>query len=158
MYCKQCGHRFDQKVENCPKCNAKLTTEAEYTAEAPKKIRLRTFLLAAVIGVAAFAIVPRFLMRSELETIGPTDKLRFLRAIKESQYRKVGQQDIRIEDQTLVVVWDLRWNSLPENKQREIVRIVGHAWNVVGGKETKFRIEGEDQNVASFTNNEVLLQ
>jgi glutathionyl-hydroquinone reductase len=158
MYCKQCGHRSDEKTENCQKCGAKLTSEAEYTTEAPRKVRLRTFLLAAGIGAVVFIVAPRFFLRSELETIGPTDKLRFLRAVKDSQYRRAGQQNIRIEDQTLVVVWDLRWNSLPENKQREIVRIVGHAWNVVGGKETNFRIEGQEETVASFTDNEVRLQ
>ncbi|HLH30763.1 MAG TPA: hypothetical protein VKY31_06140 [Terriglobia bacterium] len=98
----------------------------------------------------AFYAVPRFFLQTDLETIGPTDKLRFLRAMDHSAYRRTGQRSIHVEGQTLVVVWDLRWNALPETKQQEIVRITGHAWHVVGGDNTRFEIEGDDNPVASY--------
>jgi hypothetical protein len=151
MYCKQCGHRSEDKTETCQKCGAKLTVEtAEYTAEAPRKIRWQTFVAAAAIGIAAFTVLPRIFFRPEFETIGPTDKLRFLRALDRSEYKRAGQRDFRLEGGTLVVLWDLRWRVLPETKQRDIVRIVGHAWEVVGGEETQFRIEGEDMPVSTY--------
>jgi hypothetical protein len=150
MYCKQCGHRSDEKTENCTKCGAKLTTEVEFATAAPKKIRWRLFVIAAAGAILAFFIVPRFFLNTDLETIGPTDKLRFLRAMDHSAYRRAGQRGIHIEGQTLTVIWDLRWNTLDEKKQQEIVRITGHAWQVVGGDKTRFEIEGEDQAVATY--------
>jgi hypothetical protein len=122
-----------------------------------KKVRPHVFIAAVLIGIAVFVVLPRFFLRSELETIGPTDKLRFLRAVEKSEYRRVGQVSTRFEEQTLIVVWDLRWNTLPENKQREIVRIMGHAWSVVGGADTQFRIEGEDGAVASYKDGQIQL-
>ncbi len=150
MYCKQCGHRGEEKTENCAKCGAKLTTEVAFTAAAPKKIHWRLFLITAVGAILAFFIVPRFFFSTDLETIGPTDKLRFLRAMDHSAYRRAGQRGIHIEGQTLIVVWDLRWNTLDEKKQQEIARITGHAWQVVGGDKTRFQIEGEDGAVATY--------
>jgi hypothetical protein len=87
----------------------------------------------------------------------PTDKLRFLRAFQVSAYRRVGQREVRFEGQTLIVIWDLRWTALPESKQREIAGIVGRAWHIVGGTDTRFRIEGQDGDVASYANDEVHL-
>jgi len=84
--------------------------------------------------------------------------LRFLRALDHSEYRRIGQTGFRLDGETLVILWDLRWSTLMESKQREIVRIVGRAWSVVGGAETRFRIEGEDGTVASFVNGEVHLE
>lgn len=150
MYCKQCGHRGEEKTEQCPKCGAKIATEVAITPAAPKKARWWVFVMAAVIAVAAFYAIPRFFLVTDLETIGPTDKLRFLRAMEHSAYRRAGQQSIHVEGQTLVVVWDLRWNTLPEAKQQEIVRITGKAWHVVGGTDTHFQIEGEDNVAASY--------
>jgi len=112
---------------------------------------------ASVIGISVFVLFPRVFLRTELESIGPTDKLRFLRALENSVYRRVGQRELRFDGQTLVVVWDLRWNALPESKQQDIVRIVGRAWQIVGGEDTRFRIEGEDDNVALYTKGEVHL-
>ena len=106
---------------------------------------------ALIVSLFAFVVVPRVFMRSELESIGPTDKLRLLRALQNSEYRKMGQRELRVEGQTLVVIWDLRWNVLPENKQQELVRIIGRAWRVVGGEDSRFRIEGEDNDVAAYT-------
>jgi hypothetical protein len=106
--------------------------------------------VAVVIAISTFVVVPRFFLRSEFESIGPTDKLRFLRAMARSDYRRAGQREVHVEGQTLVVIWDLRWNVLLEPKQNEIVRIIGRAWKVVGGEDTQFRIEGDDTTVASF--------
>jgi hypothetical protein len=150
MYCKHCGHRGDEKVENCPKCGKKLASVVAITPAAPAKLRWRLFVFVALAATIAFYLVPRFFLQTDLETIGPTDKLRFLRGMDHSAYRRAGQQSIHVEGQTLVVVWDLRWNALPEAKQQEIVRITGNAWHVVGGENTRFQIEGEDNAVASY--------
>jgi len=155
MYCKKCGHRSDQIGETCPKCGAKVATEVAIERAPQRKIRWGVFVAASLIGVVAFVVVPRFFFRPELENIGPTDKLKFLRAMENSQYRKVGQREIRLDQQTLVVIWDLRWNTLPEKRQQEIVRMVGHAWNVVGGHDTRFRIEGEDKDAAAYVDGKV---
>ncbi|HYR88296.1 MAG TPA: hypothetical protein VE422_29725 [Terriglobia bacterium] len=114
-------------------------------------------MAAPIVGVIVFVLFPRAFFRTELESIGPTDKLRFLRALENSEYRRVGQREIRIEGQSLLVVWDLRWNALPDSRQQEIVRIVGRAWQIVGGEDTRFRIEGEDDNVALYTKGKVHL-
>ena len=158
MYCKDCGHRTDQKSETCPKCGAKFAAAVEKLGpDAKPRWRWHVVLAAAAIGVVVFVVAPRFFLRTELETIGPTDKLKFLRAIGRSDYRRVGQHEVRVEAQTLVVIWDLRWNTLPEPKQKEIVRIVGKAWQVVGGEDARFRIEGQDEIVASYAKGEVYL-
>jgi hypothetical protein len=106
--------------------------------------------VAAVVSLFAFVVFPRVFLKPELESIGPTDKLRLLRALDHSAYRKVGQHEIRLEGQTLVVLWDLRWNVLPEPKQQEAIRLIGRAWQVVGGQDTRFRIDGEDNDVALY--------
>jgi hypothetical protein len=149
-YCKQCGHRSDEKTESCSKCGAKLATAVAITPAAPAKVRWKLFVLVAMAAAVVFYIVPRFFLQTELETIGPTDKLRFLRAMEHSAYRRAGQESLQVDGQTLVVVWDLRWNTLPEAKQQEIVRITGKAWHVVGGENTRFQIEGEDNIVGSY--------
>ena len=150
MYCKECGHRSDEVTEHCDNCGAKLKSAGAYERAANPKIRWPVPVAAFAIGILAFAILPRFLFRPELEMIGPTDKLRFLRALDHSDYQRVGQRGIRVERQTLIVIWDLRWNALPEAKQRQIIRIVGHAWNVVGGQDTRFQMEGEDRSIAKY--------
>ena len=94
---------------------------------------------------------------SEIELIEPTTKLRFLRALAHSDYRRIGQREFRVEGQTLLMTWDLRWNTLLETKQQEIVHNVGRAWQVVGGEDTRFLIEGEDNTVASYKKGEVHL-
>src|SRR5262245_42850190 len=157
MYCKDCGHRSDEVTEHCDNCGAKVKKVGTYEQAASHKIRWPVPVAAFVIGIITFAILPRFWFSSELETIGPTDKLRFLRALDHSDYRRGGQRGIRVERQTLIVIWDLRWNALPEAKQREIVRIVGHAWNVVGGQDTRFQIEGEDRSIAKYAGGNVRL-
>ncbi len=157
MYCKQCGNRPDEKTETCPKCGAKFATVVELGPAEKPKWRWHVVIAAAAIGVAVFAVAPRVFLRTELETIGPTDKLKFLRALGRSDYRRVGQHEVRVDGQALIVIWDLRWNTLPETKQKEIVRIVGKAWQVVGGEDTRFRIEGQDQTVASYAKGEVYL-
>ena len=70
--------------------------------------------------------------------------------MEHSAYRRAGQGAIHADMQTLVVTWDLRWNTLPENKQKEILRIIGHAWQVVGGKDMRLQIEGEDTAAAAY--------
>jgi hypothetical protein len=151
VYCKQCGHRSNLKTEHCEKCGAKLTLDVEIARAAPRaQVRWRLLISTAALAAIALFVVPRFFLQTDLETIGPTDKLRFLRAMDHSAYRRAGQKAIRVEGQTLVVVWDLRWNVLPENKQQEIVRITGKAWHIVGGGDTRFQIEGDDDFVASF--------
>ena len=150
MYCKQCGHRTEEKSDTCLKCGAKLSTDIQQGPAPKAKVRWHAFVIAVVIGVSAFVVLPRLFLHTELETIGPTDKLRFLRAMDHSEYRRIGQRELRLEGQTLVVIWDLRWNVLPEPKQRDIIRIVGRAWQVVSGDETRFRIEGEDDVVAFY--------
>jgi len=157
MYCKQCGHRTEEKTETCLKCGAKLTSAVELGATPKPKLRWHVVAAAAILGVLAFVVFPRFFLRTELESIGPTDKLRLLRALQHSEYRKMGQHELRLEGQTLVVIWDLRWNILPENKQQEIVRLIGRAWQVVGGEDTRFRIEGEDNDAAVYTKGQVRL-
>jgi hypothetical protein len=124
-----------------------------------RKEGVRKPIIAAAVLAAlmAFFIVPRFFLETNLETIGPTDKLRFLRALKDSKYTRAGQREFRIEGQNLIMIWDLRWNTLPESSQKEIVRIVGRAWSVVGGAETEFRIEGEDGHVAMYKDSGVQL-
>jgi hypothetical protein len=157
MYCKQCGHRTEEKTDTCLKCGAKLSTAVELGTAPKPKFRWRVVVAASIICVIVVVLFPRVFFRTELESIGPTDKLRFLRALENSAYRRVGQRELRFEGQTLVVVWDLRWNVLPESKQQDIVRIVGRAWQIVGGEDTRFRIEGEDDNVALYTKGEVHL-
>jgi len=157
MYCKQCGHRSEEKTETCLKCGAKLSTVVELGAAPKPKLRWHVVAAAAVAGVLAFVVFPRFFLRTELESIGPTDKLRLLRALQHSAYQKMGQHELRLEGQTLVVIWDLRWNILPQSKQEEIVRLIGRAWQVVGGEDTRFRIEGEDNDAAVYTKGQVRL-
>jgi len=125
--------------------------------EPPSKPKFRWRMLAAVtlVSLLIFVVMPRLFLRNEFEPIGPTDKLRFLRAFQRSEYRRVGQREVRVVNQTLVVVWDLRWNALPESKQQEIVRNAGRAWHTVGGEDTQVRIEGQDETVASYVNGEV---
>ena len=153
MYCKQCGHRTEEKTETCLKCGAKLSTVLELGTAPKPKLRWHVVAAAAIVGLLALVVFPRVFLRTELESIAPTDKLRLIRALQHSEYRKVGQGELRLEGQTLVVMWDLRWNTFPEAKQQEIVRIVGRAWHVVGGEDTRFRIEGEDNDVAAYTIN-----
>jgi hypothetical protein len=150
MYCKQCGHRTDEKTEECPKCGAKFATVVELGPPPKHKVRWQVFLAAAAIGVIVFVVVSRVFLRTELETIGPTDRLRFLRAMGRSDDRRLGQREIRVEGQTLIVIWDLRWNVLPEKKQQQIVHNVGRVWQIVGGEKTQFGIEGQDDIVASY--------
>ena len=73
------------------------------------------------------------------------------------KYKRVGQREFRLEGQTLVIIWDHRWQALPEDKQTEIVRIVGKAWHVVGGETTRFRIEGDDATVAEYKDGNAVL-
>src|SRR5688572_21658429 len=155
MYCKQCGHRSDEKTETCSKCGAKLSSEVAFTKSSKPRLRWHVPAIAAVAAIVVFAVIPRFFFRSEMETMGPTDKLRFLRALDRSEYKRVGQRGFRLEGQTLIVIWDLRWGTLPEAKQLEIVRIVGKAWAVVGGENTRFRIEGDDTTVGEYPDGEV---
>ena len=157
MYCKQCGHRPQEKTDTCPKCGARLSSDLEISTEVKPKVRWRVLLTAILLGIVFFVVFPRIFLQSDLETIGPTDKLRFLRAMDRSDYRRVGQRGVRVEDQTLVVIWDLRWNTFTDSKQQEIVRTIGHAWYVVGGVDTKFQIEGEDNTVASYQKDQVYL-
>ena len=157
MYCKQCGYRSEEKTAACLKCGAPLSATIQSGATPKPKLRRRVVLGAIIISVITLGVFPRVFFRTELESIGPTDKLRFLRAVQKSEYRRVGQQDIRLEGDTLIVLWDLRWSTLPEHKQEEIVRIVGRAWEIVGGKDTRFRIEGNDDDAALYTKGEVQL-
>ncbi len=150
MYCKRCGHRTEEKSEQCPKCGEKYARAVELGPATKRKLRWHVVVIAFVIGVIGFVLVPRVFLRTELETIGLTDELRFLRAIGRSEYRHIGQREVLVKGQTLVIVWDLRWNTLQEKKQEEIVRLIGKAWKVVGGEDTRFRIEGQDETVASF--------
>src|SRR5262245_2944292 len=143
MYCKQCGHRTEEKTEKCPKCGRKFATAVDLGPPPKRKLSWRIVVIPVVISVIAFVVVPRVFLRTELESIGPTDKVRFRRAMGRSEYRGVGQREILVEGQTLIVVWDLRWNTLGERKKEEIVHNIGKAWEVVGGEETRFRIEGQ---------------
>jgi hypothetical protein len=154
MYCKQCGHRSDEKLDTCPKCGVRLTSGVEFTRAKKPKVRWHVLVISAVTAVILFILVPRVFFRAELDFSGPTDKLRFLRALDRSEYKRVGQREFRLEGQTLIVIWDLRWGTLPETKQLEIVRIVGKAWAVVGGENTRFRIEGDDATVAEYKDGE----
>jgi hypothetical protein len=156
MYCKQCGHRSDEKIDTCPKCGVKLTSGVEFTKAKTPKVRWHVLVISAATAVMLFILVPRVFFRAELDFSGPTDKLRFLRALDRSQYKRVGQREFRLEGQTLIVIWDLRWGTLPEVKQLEIVRIVGRAWSVVGGENTRFRIEGDDATVAEYRDGEAI--
>ena len=152
MYCKQCGHRAEGKADKCPKCGAKLSSAVDLSPASKPKLRWGVFILAAVVSVVVFVGFPRIFLRPEFEPIGPTNKLRFLRALDHSEYRRIGQSEFRLEGQSLVLISDLRWNTLPESKQQEIVRIIGRAWTAVGGENTRFRVEGEDGIVASYAN------
>jgi hypothetical protein len=158
MYCKQCGHRTEDRGETCPKCGARFASAKDSAAPAPKaKVRLQVPVATAIIGVILFVIVPRVFLRADPELLEPTTKLRFLRALSHSDYRRSGQRDFRVAGQTLLITWDLRWNTLLETKQQEIVHNVGRAWQVVGGDDTRFLIEGGDETVASYKNGEVRL-
>src|SRR5262245_32510092 len=103
MYCKQCGHRSDEKTETCKKCGAKITSTAEITAPAPRGFRWRGPVIAVVAALGAFVVLPRFFLQQELDSIGPTDKLRFLRALENSQYKRAGQNGFRVESETLTI-------------------------------------------------------
>jgi hypothetical protein len=155
MYCKRCGHRTDEKSEDCPKCGAKFATAVETVPSPKRKVRWQAPAAAAIIGVILFVVVPRYFFRTNAEFLEPTTKLRLLRALSHSDYRKIGQRGFRVDGQSLIINWDLRWNVLPEPKQEEIVRIVGRAWQVVGGEDTRFLIDGEDETVASYKKGEV---
>jgi hypothetical protein len=158
MYCKQCGHRTGEKSETCPKCGVKFAAESSESAPAPKAgIRWHVPVAAAIMGVILFIVVPRVFLRADTELIEPTTKLRFLRALGRSDYRKIGQSAFRVENQTLIIMWDLRWNVQPEPRQQEIVHNIGRAWQVVGGDDTRFLIEGQDATVASYAKGEVHL-
>ena len=150
MYCKKCGHRTDEKTEDCPKCGTKYATAVETTAAEKPKVRWHVLATAVVVGIVLFVAVPRLFFRTDADLIEPTTKLRFLRALSHSEYRKIGQRDVRVEGQMLIMDWDLRWNVLEETKQQEILRLIGHAWQVVGGQNTQFRLEGEDAPVATY--------
>src|SRR4051812_45066702 len=100
MYCKQCGHRSDEKSDHCTKCGVKLTSEAQLSLPTKKKVRGHVLVIAAVAALIAFAVLPRLVLRSEMDSFGPTDKLRFLRALDRSQYKRVGQTGFRLEGQT----------------------------------------------------------
>src|SRR6266446_1488281 len=113
MYCKHCGHRTEEKPDNCSKCGAPLSTAVELRTTPKPRFRWRVVVAASITSVIVFVLFPQAFFRTPLESIGPTEKLRFLRALENSEYRRVGQQEFRIE-QTLVMVWDLRWNALPE--------------------------------------------
>ena len=155
MYCKHCGHRTEEKIDACPKCGARLAVAVVLHADSKPKPRWQIIAASAVISTIVFVVLPRVFLRPELETIGPTDKLRLLRALDHSAYRRVGLRELRVQGRTLVLVWDLRWNALSEPKQQDIVRMVGRAWQVTGGEDTQFRIEGEDNSVASYLKGEV---
>jgi len=157
MYCKGCGFQKPGTSELCPRCGEKLTGTAQLTAASPRKIRFHVLILASGLALLAFYLVPRLLIRSELQFAGPTAKLRFLRALERSQYKRVGQKEFRLHDQTLVVIWDLRWTTLSDGKQKEIAGIVGKAWHAVGGQDTIFRVEGSDGAVATWHDNVVEL-
>jgi hypothetical protein len=157
MYCKACGHRGEGRAEFCPKCGTVLSASFELVPAGKSKLRWRIPVLATVLSLVVFVGLPRMLLQTDLESSGPTDKLRFLRAFQQSAYRRIGQREVRFSGQTLVVIWDLRWMALEESKQQEIVGIVGRAWHIVGGADTVFRIEGLDGDVASYANDEVHL-
>src|SRR5436190_21242046 len=110
MYCKQCGHRTDEKSEDCPKCGAKFATAVETRASPKAKVRWQVPAAAATLGVIFFVVVPRYFFRPDTEFIEPTTKLRFLRALSHSDYRKIGQRDFHVDGQSLIISWDLRWN------------------------------------------------
>src|SRR5712671_5878452 len=139
MYCKKCGHRFEGTAENCPKCGVKLATDVERAPAEKAKLRWGIPVAAAIIAVIVFVVLPRVFLRPEFEPIGPTNKARFLRALDRSEYKRVGQVGFRVEGQTLLVIWDLRWNTLPDSKQHDVIRNVGRAWEVVGGEDTRLR-------------------
>src|SRR2546421_7305208 len=105
MYCKHCGHRSAEKTDVWAKCGPKISPDLELSP--PEKPRLRWQIIAttAVLAIFVFAIIPRVFLRTDIETIGPTDKLRFLRAMERSEYRRIGQRGILAEGQTLIVVW-----------------------------------------------------
>ena len=157
MYCKLCGHSGEGKADACPKCGAKLGASFEIPAPRKAKFRWRLPLIATIFSVVAFIGVPRVFLRTDMEPTGPTDKLRFLRAFQKSEYRRIGQREVQFRGQSLIVIWDLRWMALAESKQKEIVGIVGRAWHIVGGEDTKFQIEGLDGDVASYANDQVRL-
>jgi hypothetical protein len=157
MYCKHCGHRSDEKTDTCTKCGVKLTSDVQLSNSPKRKLRWHVLVIAAVATIVVFVVLPRFLFKAEMESFGPTDKLRFLRALDRSQYKRFGQTGFRLEGQSLIVMWDLRWQALPEAKQLEIVRIEGKAWHVVGGDDTKFRIEGDDKIVAEYKDGQATL-
>ena len=139
MYCKQCGHRSEEKGETCPKCGVKFATARDSAAPVAKtKIRLRVPAATAIIGVILFVMVPRVFLRPDPELIEPTTRLRFLRALAHSDYRRIGQRDFRVDGQTLFITWDTRWNTMLETKEQEIVHNIGRAWQVVGGEDTRF--------------------
>src|SRR5436190_12661789 len=116
MYCKKCGHRSDEKTETCTKCGAKIASEAQHVEPPKPKVRWHVPVIAAVFAIVAFAVIPRIFLRSEMDAMGPTDKLRFLRALDRSEYKRVGQREFRLEGQTLIVIWDVRWGVLPDAK------------------------------------------
>lgn len=111
-----------------------------------------------VLGSALILVVVNsYVLQSELQRIGPTDKVKFLRVLGRSEYRKLGQREFRIDQNTLIVVWDLRWSKLPDKKQDEAISLVGRAWSVVGGGSTEFQIEETDTKVADYVDGKAVL-
>src|SRR5579884_3209832 len=158
MYCKTCGHRTEAKLDVCPKCGAHLVSAVVVGPVEKPRVRWHVLVLATALSAIAFIALPRLFLRTEFDPIGPTSKLRFLRALEHTEYRRIGQREFRVDGQTLILIWDLRWNSLPESKQRDILRIIGRAWTLAGGEDTRLRIEGEDAVVASYLNGEAHLE
>ena len=166
MYCKKCGHKDDSRIDpktggaqfRCPQCGALILTTSEITKPADNaKFRWKVPIVTAIISITAFVVIPRVFFPPNLETLGPTNKLKFLRVLDHSEYKRMGQTGFRVDEQTLIVTWDERWNTLDEAKQQNIVRIVGRGWQTAGGEQAKFRLtEGEDE-VASYEKGEVKL-
>ncbi|HEX4997747.1 MAG TPA: hypothetical protein VFY29_05955 [Terriglobia bacterium] len=158
MYCKGCGHRTRQQTGICPQCGASLKAALDVSGGNRRRVRWQAIVLNAIAAIILFGIVPQYLFRSEFEQIGPTDKLRFLRALRHSEYRRSGQLDFHMNGKTLVVTWDLQWETMPSSRQAEIVRIIGRAWNVVGGEKAEFQVEGTDSLAATYQDGEIFLQ
>src|SRR5438132_712294 len=136
MYCKQCGHRGPGKPLRCPKCDAVILSTVALTPTEKPRVRTTVPFLTIVIGIIVFVGLPKIFLRPELEPIGPTSKVRFLRALDHSQYRQIGLHACHVDAQTLELTWDQRWGTLAESKQQEIVRNVGRAWKLAGGEDT----------------------
>src|SRR6267142_2276503 len=97
MYCKQCGHRTEEKTDTCLKCGAKLSTALELGTTPRRKFRWRVVVAAPIVGVIVFVLFPRAFFRTELEFLGPTQQPRLFPVLPYSEFLRVAHREVQAD-------------------------------------------------------------